>query len=123
MTAEERGQKLADFHDLGESFAYDAAKAIEAAEREAVAESSRRCAAIIREVVAPPYGDAMAEAFINGDLIFGRIDVIKEARKAAILESREACAKIVDNEHANPGDDIDAVLTRVAEVIRKRGQP
>lgn len=133
MTAIERAEYLVFSHDLvpmltatyaGRDIAVRLiAKAIETAEREAVTESTRRCAAIIRDVIAPPVGDAMADAFIKGDLIFGRIDVIKDA----ILEEREACAKLLEDQNVMVNQLLgehrhDAFVRDVTKAIRKRGQ-
>jgi len=44
-----------------------------------------------------------------------------DAYLAGVAAEREACAKLADIEHEDPGDTIDSVLTRLATAIRVRG--
>jgi hypothetical protein len=61
------------------------------------------------------------------DVLVGRVATAIRAAEArgerrGAEREREACAKLADIEHEDPGDDVDAVLTRLAAAIRKRGE-
>lgn len=45
---------------------------------------------------------------------------IKRGVQLAVNQERDACAKLCDIEHEDPGDTIDVILTRLGAAIRNR---